>query len=147
MLDLPGKEIYTNSKLFKHLKDIAPTRPEEYHITVRNDYSITGNPIWISEVFEMPTLGAYESTLEGALRVLAAAIEYEVAPKSEIPTTEDNLCPHCGIGTLYTTSQFVEQIYNDHKVMVPIECLKCEHCGVIVDNEDQQTKGWTDYGR
>lgn len=148
MLDLPGREIYTESKLFEHLKDIAPKRPEEYHITVRKDCSVLGHQIWISEVFELPMLGAYELTLEGSLRSIAAAIELELYPNSKTPdrVIEDNICPHCGEGTLYITSQFVEQLYSGHKVMVPVACLKCDHCDVIIDEEVQPNKGWTDYG-
>jgi predicted RNase H-like HicB family nuclease len=151
MLDLPGREIYTNSQLYKNLQhEFAVQHPVVYHITAyQSEYNeYDGKNLWIADVDEFPNIGAYEDTLEEALKMVGDAIEWMINQ-----TTGEHSCPVCGKGQLSHHRGFWERDYKGHKLMTPYSYSRCNVCLSEIADKDQvlnehptKHKGWTDYG-
>jgi hypothetical protein len=148
MLDLPEDE---QAQIIEYVNEHATKRPVVYHIEVyqseHNEYN--GKQLWIADVDEFPNIGAYEDTLEEALKIVGESINWMIANQ-----TPKETCPNCNEGKLHHGRGFWERDYKGHILMTPYSYFKCDSCSSeLVDKEqpsdkfDTHThKRWTDYG-
>jgi len=169
MLDLPGKEIYTQSQLFEQLKEHTVKQPIVYHITLHQRED-DNNILWVGDVAEFPNLGGYEDTPEATLWMVGEAIGWMISNQhltksptvkspgvsmygNEEVTTNAN-CPICEIGVLHHKKGFRERDYKGHRLMTPFSYSECDSCLSEIADKEQilansistKHKGWTDYG-